>query len=694
MSTLKTIKCKFKDIFKETVNYEKLFECINKTNQFTFNAYNFIRFYYLSKFSENEEVERLDRDFIRRIYKCLMKKSCGPKNKNSLEDINKYFEIFSGISGIEKMSGINLSYILNDEYTKMEVSYKNNIINNFLKYLFQYINEICHLPSARKISKDEYKKLPSNEKIKYIEENKKISKERKEMLKVLIDVKMDIIENTTNSPKEFNKLIIKIRNILPERICDSLIDDIKNEPMKYLKSMYTMNKHLESNNLKLFQVFPIRTGYSMKYVNFDTSSIKDIFGEVHSDLTHDEIWNKYFNIDFQKFKLKGYRFNEQIQTDGFSVSIIFRETSNFDRKTELHKKMVIASKKGKEKLKKMTETEKDNVNKEKDKNKMEKNKKISSNRKKMKENYKTLSNEEKEKINRELRLNNSEFKYFEDMILDDKFRERMEEMNKKNKIVVGDPGNRTPITLFNSIKRYNYNNRRRNKELKRGKYIRLIRNKTKSIFETKKEIKKYFDKLKNISTKTNDLSIFEKYIKTKYKLLKNIGNKMMDEYNKYLMKMRWYAYINKQRHEDNILNEIEETYGGDATFVIGDWSDNYKIKGLSAPNMRIKRLLEKRFEVYTLDEYNSSKLDHFDHKEMEHATMEINRDGNIISKEIYSVFMFKTKNNTRGYINRDYNATMNMKYIVDTLIRTKERPLEFTNAYKKLVTEHPKRCFE
>jgi hypothetical protein len=301
----------------------------------------------------------------------------------------------------------------------------------------------------------------------------------------------------------------------------------------------------------------------MKYVNFDTSSIKDIFGEVHSDLTHDEIWNKYFNIDFQKFKLKGYRFNEQIQTDGFSVSIIFRETSNFDRKTELHKKMVIASKKGKEKLKKMTETEKDNVNKEKDKNKMEKNKKISSNRKKMKENYKTLSNEEKEKINRELRLNNSEFKYFEDMILDDKFRERMEEMNKKNKIVVGDPGNRTPITLFNSIKRYNYNNRRRNKELKRGKYIRLIRNKTKSIFETKKEIKKYFDKLKNISTKTNDLSIFEKYIKTKYKLLKNIGNKMMDEYNKYLMKMRWYAYINKQRHEDNILNEIEETYGGD-----------------------------------------------------------------------------------------------------------------------------------
>ena len=47
------------------------------------------------------------------------------------------------------------------------------------------------------------------------------------------------------------------------------------------------------------------------------------------------------------------------------------------------------------------------------------------------------------------------------------------------------------------------------------------------------------------------------------------------------------------------------------------------------------------------------------------------------SKEIYSVFMFKTENNTTGYINRDYNAVLNMKTITESEINGTGRPKEF-----------------
>ena len=70
--------------------------------------------------------------------------------------------------------------------------------------------------------------------------------------------------------------------------------------------------------------------------------------------------------------------------------------------------------------------------------------------------------------------------------------------------------------------------------------------------------------------------------------------------------------------------------------------------------------------------------------------MEIKRGTEIISKELYPVFMFKTKNNTTGYINRDYNAVLNMKYIVETLIETKKRPEEFIYEQKRSATEMSK----
>ena len=145
-----------------------------------------------------------------------------------------------------------------------------------------------------------------------------------------------------------------------------------------------------------------------------------------------------------------------------------------------------------------------------------------------------------------------------------------------------------------------------------------------------------------------------------------------------------YSYINKVRHEDKLLNEIEKKYGKDTIFIIGDWSNrNSCIKGISMPNMGMKRLLKKRFEVYLIDEFNTSKINHITHTEQEHLKIpecvqmqpiNVPKSGPQKVEEIYSVLTYQMKHKRMGCINRDFNATLNMLRIVKSLIDGNGRP--------------------
>ena len=164
--------------------------------------------------------------------------------------------------------------------------------------------------------------------------------------------------------------------------------------------------------------------------------------------------------------------------------------------------------------------------------------------------------------------------------------------------------------------------------------------------------------------------------------MQNIGGQKLEEYSDYVNKLKWFAYIDKKRHEDNIINEITYKYGEDATIVIGDWSQTDHIKGMRQPNVGLKRLLSKRFEVYLIDEYNTSKLNYSTKEEMKHlkvTTQYKDKGGKKqkYSRELYSVLTYKMENGNIGCINRDYNAVLNMKLIVESIINGNGRPKEY-----------------
>ena len=59
---------------------------------------------------------------------------------------------------------------------------------------------------------------------------------------------------------------------------------------------------------------------------------------------------------------------------------------------------------------------------------------------------------------------------------------------------------------------------------------------------------------------------------------RNIKNKnelneiLKEEYMKPIYrKYKWYAYINRKRSEDNLLNKIDKVYGKDLVLIYGDW---------------------------------------------------------------------------------------------------------------------------
>ena len=88
---------------------------------------------------------------------------------------------------------------------------------------------------------------------------------------------------------------------------------------------------------------------------------------------------------------------------------------------------------------------------------------------------------------------------------------------------------------------------------------------------------------------------FIKYTQLKLKLRKLIIKE--ESYNKYVNKLKWFSYINRQKHENKLINKIKSTYGKDTTIVLGDWDKGSRLKYISTPNTYMKKLSVLTFKM-------------------------------------------------------------------------------------------------
>ena len=204
--------------------------------------------------------------------------------------------------------------------------YENNIKLHFVEYVERYINVV-------------WKKKLFTQKIRKIYSTKKAAqKQINKMCYQLRKIKVDVLEVDEEVPyKSYSVYHTWIDNIktqiLPNRKFkkDSLYYDIQCSPQDYLPFMMKMMMELESQELKINNVFPQRSEIIPKHIPIDTASLIYILRrrKDHGSQNkftrngnlvkrQDEIWKFFFRTERQCFRKKGYSFHHMIHTDGVS----------------------------------------------------------------------------------------------------------------------------------------------------------------------------------------------------------------------------------------------------------------------------------------------------------------------------------------------------------------------------------------
>ena len=597
-------------------NFNTIQDAVYRTNYITTKTSLLLRLWCLDKYHNGIDIPLINENTIKMCMKSLILPSSGPKPKNNnLLLLNE----FKNLHNFTLEDGVNLSSILNYYAITILTSIETNIKMHFFDYVNRFINSYFKVLYKDEITNKEFKK---------------------QLFKDLYVVKNDILNGTLKANVKFHNWINEYRfKIVPEDFEINYYYDVKATPQKYLKYMIFMNIELEKIEGKMYQFFPLQSSIIPRHIQMDTKSVIELLVDKgkkeyldNIELNKEFLWDKYFNITQ---KIKDYTFDNTIITDGYSTSLRF-----------IHNYYIEGEKIKKEKMKKGRKDAREMTEEEKEKKKLDK--KILQDEKKELNKLKQKDKPKKiEKI--------QEFPYIDDV----------ENVDLEGKHIFIDPGKRSLFTMMDDEgKFYSYTNKQRVNETKRLKYQNIL--------------KKYRDELE-ITSKENELSLYNskscninkyrefitKKINTNEVLYKLYQNNKFRQY-------KWYAFINKKRTEDNMLNKIEKTYTKDSIIIIGDWSIGKQMKNfISTPNLSLKRKLQERFKVYNIDEYRTSCLNYKTEELSKNLYLPDKRNK---ERKIHSILTYKMENKRNGCINRDKNGCKNIQKVFNYYIEYDERP--------------------
>jgi len=616
----KCIKLPITSILNNNEESQKIFNTIQdavyRTNYITTKTSLLLRLWCLEKYHYGIDIPLINENTIKICMKSLILPSRGPKPKNNnLLLLNE----FKNLHNFTLEDGVNLSSILDYYAITILTSIETNIKMHFFDYVNRFINSYFKVFYKDDITNKEFKK---------------------QLFKDLYVVKNDILNGSLKSNIKFHNWINEYRyKIVPEEFEVSYYYDVKATPQKYLKYMIFMNIELEKIEGKMYQFFPLQSSIIPNHIQMDTKSIIELLVEKEKkqyldniELNKEFLWDKYFNITQ---KIKDYKFDNTIITDGYATSLRF-----------IHNDYIESEKIKKEKMKKGRKDARELTDEDKEKKKLSK--KILQDEKKELNKLKQKDKPKKvEKI--------QEFPYIDDV----------EKEELKGSHIFIDPGKRSLFTMMNDDgKFYSYTNKQRVNETKRLKYQNILKKYRDELEITSKEneLSSYNSKSCNI---TNFNDFISKKINTNEVLYKLYQNNKFRQY-------RWYAFINKKRTEDNMLNKIEKTYTKDSIIIIGDWSIGKQMKNfISTPNLSLKRKLQERFKVYNIDEYRTSCLNYKTEKLSKNLYLPDKKNK---ERKMHSILTYKMENKRNGCINRDKNGCKNIQKVFNYYIEYDERP--------------------
>ena len=629
----KVIKVPLKSVLKNK-NYDKIQPIIENTvkeiNQLVILGYQFLKLYLLDKFNNNKEFPKINKSFILDILKTIgfnnttRGKSTNIdniKNKSSKDDLKMFYQnIFYKLVDI-KPNITNKSHILEQTAKEMITCINNNISIHFIKHLSKYINELFKNPISKEI-KEKYK-------------DKKVRKEMYKQLNLEIkQLKNDLFnDKIEESNIKYHQWIRTNRPLLfPNKIEESIFYDVKINPDKYFKYSFYINQKIEELDKRNYQVIPQRNNIIPKHITLNTSAIVDLIDDKKKEI---------FSFGKSQMLLNCKKYQKHVWKSLLKLEkkSIFKLNSKYvfynEIKTDGFDCLLLFI------------------------NKKYKNKEFGD------------------------RLPKS----YNEIIFD-----KLEEFGKYRckkylegnyKFIGVDPGKIRPFTMIDEngkFFKYSAMRRRFDTYTKRSNFIIYTEKDKNGILKKEKTLPDY-------NSRTLKIDKYKNFIKNKT----IFNNETKDFYNKILFrKLSFRRFVKTKKSEDKLLNEIENKYLSkeekekDKKIVLfyGDYSRGTAMKGTySTPNLGLKRLLSKRFEIFDINEYKTSKLYNKDYREL--TNLKIRKGKHLHS--LHEVLTQKEDTEKRIFVNRDVNACKNILSIGLYYLKHRERPKEFIRIQNPIV---------
>lgn len=620
LTSYTTVKTSLKSIVKHDYISETINEVVITVNKIIIHTYNFLKLYCLYTYKTTNNLPEINELLINCIMKILCKKDVrGRKpNKNTQQLKDKLIVFYKNhykkiVYDEKELIYTNLNNILEYEKVNMFTVIKNHITNHF----YDFVNYYCNVLTDKKKHED----IIDKKKITKKEKKKELSLLRKE----LRELKSDIFNNTDNCKEKYNNLKDKIRTtLLPEYDKKkSITNQVNKNPISYLPTLIKMSIELEKRKEKPINCFPLRKNIIPKYIKLDTATIilllmpkkinkKWYLTRGNTKLHEGYLWGLLFRTEKKYFKRKDYVFNHSIVTDGFGCSILLIRKDLHDSKKKV--KVIHVRKPREYRSEKYVDE-------------------LTDKEKKKYENY-TIVGIDPGK---------------DDLI----YATNGETIIKNNK---------HKTTTF----RYSQNQRR--KETKIKTYMKLIDNDKKSSLVKRTNIKKIESKLSIYNSKSCRYHKVLNYIRCKNK----VNSLLYSYYEKNLFRnLKWYSRINKQRSEDRMLNNFKKVFGDpkNVLICIGDFEQRKQMKYKEPTKGKsFRKLFKKRgkFDLFLVDEYNTSKMCHFNGLEMEKFRRRGNprpwqKDIRLWHGLLRTKCVTNNKSTNEILMNRDLNGSLNIR---------------------------------
>ena len=640
---MKTIKTNLLNVLKDDSILPIIQDLVIRTNKIVIHACQFIKLYCIHLFDNNMQLPIIDKKLITNTFIIITqrKDKRGSLSDDKYSDEMKRMKVFyeehykQTIYDNEVIYYDKLPYILAYEAIDIETNINTNIKEHFITHLHKFVNISFNLQQQ----KDEIKQI----------KDKDIRKEKyKAITDELNKVKYDLLSlsNDFKSDSKYHEWIKEQRKyVLPDKKTfdkDSIHYDLCSNTQDYLKGYIYMNKQLENlndENIRLFNVLPLRSNIVPKHICIDTCGLISNFLGEESTTPHyknykqydnqHKLWDRFFNLKDKIFKKKHYTFNYMIKTDGVAVSILFIRLGTDNQPLK----------------------------------------------------YNPCKTSSEENIN-----------YIEDEIITDELRSK--------KIVCIDP-NYSDLIYCGSrdengkLQTFRYTQNQRRLETRVKKYNKMLDQFNKQNTIQGQNVKEIETVLSKYNKKTCNYNNFKDYLIEKNKL----NYLLYSHYeNKLFRKLKLNIYINTQKSESKMIKNFNRKFGNpDNTLcIMGDFDkSNNHMKGLEPVICkRFRRLFRNAgYKTHMINEFRTSKLCNCCHKEIEPFMTRLShkpKDNKIEKKILVNGLLSHKEDKHECEIihNRDKNAVQNMLYIVKHIFETGKRPEAFNRIHAQFTLSH------